>query len=68
MYKDLNNNHMDYVILGTSLIESILSSHLARCGKKILHIDVSRFYGGDCKNYNFKDLENCKYRNNGRLY
>jgi RAB protein geranylgeranyltransferase component A len=60
MYKELNDNKFDYVIFGTSLIESILSAYLARRGKKILHVDFSRFYGGDCKNFNFKDLDHCK--------
>jgi RAB protein geranylgeranyltransferase component A len=59
MYKDLNNAKYDYFIIGTSLTESILSSYLAKSGKKILHIDVSKCYGGDCKNLNFRDLENC---------
>ena len=59
MYKDLNNTKLDYVIIGTSLTESILSSYLSKSGKKIVHFDVSKCYGGDCKNYNFKDLEIC---------
>jgi RAB protein geranylgeranyltransferase component A len=59
MYKDLDNTKLDYVIIGTSLTEALLSSNLARAGKKSLHLDISRVYGGDCKNYNIKDLDNC---------
>jgi RAB protein geranylgeranyltransferase component A len=61
MYKDLDNNKLDYIILGTSLTESLLSAYLARGGKKAIHFDISRIYGGDCKNFNIKDLENCSF-------
>jgi len=63
MYKDLDNKIYDYVIFGTSLTESILSSYLAKSEKKILHLDISKFYGGDCKNFSYKDLDCCKYNN-----
>lgn len=56
MYKDIDQTDYDYVIIGTSLEESILSAFLAKTGKKILHLDISKYYGGDCKNYNLKDL------------
>lgn len=58
MYKDLDNKIYDYVIFGTSLSESILSSYLAKSGKKILHLDISKYYGGDCKNFSYKDMDN----------
>lgn len=60
MYKDLDNTEYDFVIFGTSICESILSSYLSKCGKKIIHFDISKNYGGDCKNYTYKDMENCK--------
>lgn len=56
MYKDINNQEYDYIIIGTSLTESILSAYLAKKNQKILHFDVSKYYGGDCKNFNLKDL------------
>jgi RAB protein geranylgeranyltransferase component A len=59
MYKDLENSQYDYVIFGTSLCESILSSYLSKSGKKVIHFDVSKYYGGDCKNFSYKDLDNC---------
>lgn len=62
MYKELDNNKFDYIVFGTSLTESLLSSHLAKCGKKLLHFDIAKFYGGDCKNFNFKDMDNCKLK------
>jgi RAB protein geranylgeranyltransferase component A len=61
MYSDLNNKQFDFVIFGTSITETILSAYLARCGKKILHIDISKYYGGDCKNFNYRDIDQCKF-------
>lgn len=60
MYKDISNAEYDYVIFGTSLVESTLSAYLAKLQKKILHIEVSKSYGGDCKNLNLRELESCK--------
>jgi RAB protein geranylgeranyltransferase component A len=60
MYKDLDDKCFDHVVIGTSLCDTILSSYLAKCGKKILHLDISKVYGGDCKNLSYRDLENCK--------
>ena len=56
MYTDLNQKKFDYVILGTSLTESIISSLLAKNGNKIIQFDINKFYGGDCKNMNFKEF------------
>ena len=58
MYKDLENQKYDFLILGTSLTESALSAFLAKSKYKIIQIDMSKAYGGDCKNYNLKDMEN----------
>jgi RAB protein geranylgeranyltransferase component A len=68
MYKDLDNKIFDYIIVGTSLCESILSANLAKSGKKVLHLDQSKFYGGDCKNFSLKDLDNCSYHFISRFY
>ena len=57
MYKDLENQKFDFLILGTSLTESALSAYLAKSKNKIIQIDMSKSYGGDCKNYNLKDME-----------
>ena len=57
MYKDLENQKYDFLIIGTSLPESSLSAYLAKLEKKIIHIDISKSYGGDCKNFNLRDME-----------
>ena len=57
MYKDLENEKYDFLIIGTSLPESSLSAYLAKLEKKIIQIDISKSYGGDCKNYNLRDME-----------
>ncbi len=60
MFKDLDNTSYDYVIFGTSVSESLISSYLSKCGKKVIHFDISRHYGGDCKNFSYKDFKNRK--------
>ena len=57
MYKDLENEKYDFLIIGTSLPESSLSAYLAKLEKKIIQIDISKSYGGDCKNFNLRDME-----------
>ncbi len=57
MYNDLLNKNFDYVIFGTGLTESILSAYLAKSRKKILVLESSNSYGGDCKNLNLKEIE-----------
>ena len=57
MYKDLENQKFDFLILGTNLTESALSAYLAKSKYKIIQIDISKSYGGDCKNFNLRDME-----------
>ena len=57
MYKDLDNEKYDFLILGTSLTETALSAYLAKTKKKLIQIDISKSYGGDCKNFNLRDME-----------
>jgi RAB protein geranylgeranyltransferase component A len=57
MYKELNNSQFDYIVFGSSLSESILSAYLSKLKLKVLHVDFSKFYGGDCKNFNLKDMD-----------
>ena len=57
MYKDLENTEYDYLFLGTSLTETALSAYLSKQKSKILQMDISRAYGGDCKSFNLKDME-----------
>jgi Rab GDP dissociation inhibitor len=46
----------DVVVLGTGLVECILSSLLSMEGKKVLHIDRNDYYGGDCASLNLTQL------------
>ena len=57
MYKDLENEKYDFLVLGTSLTESSLSAYLAKEKNKLIQIDISKSYGGDCKNFNLRDME-----------
>ena len=57
MYKDLEDKKFDFLILGTNLTESALSAYLAKSRYKIIQIDISKSYGGDCKNFNLRDME-----------
>ena len=57
MYNDLCNQEYDYIVIGSSLAESSLSAYFSRLKKKVLQVDASKVYGGDCKNYNLKDLD-----------
>lgn len=62
MYSDLDSKKFDYIVIGTSLTESILSALLSKLNKKVLVLEKSKYYGGDCKNINFKEFE--KYKEN----
>lgn len=46
----------DYVVLGTGLVECILSSLLSMQGRKILHLDRNDFYGGECASLSLRQL------------
>jgi RAB protein geranylgeranyltransferase component A len=56
MYSELHNKKFDCLIIGTSLAESIVSSYMCKHGKKVLHIESNKSYGGDCKNMNFVEF------------
>ena len=61
---DLDELEYDVIILGTGIVESILSAALSRSGKKVLHIDQNQFYGSYFANLNlrqFKSYINGKY-------
>ncbi len=60
MYEELDQKDFDFVVFGSGVTESLISSHITRCGKKLLQFDISKFYGADCKNFNLRDLEECK--------
>ena len=54
MYKDLEGQNYDFLIIGTGLTESALSAFLSKSKYKIMQIDISKSYGGDCKNFNLR--------------
>ncbi|RKP31778.1 rab GTPase activator [Metschnikowia bicuspidata] len=46
----------DYIVLGTGLTECVLSGVLSSEGKKVLHIDKQKFYGGESASLNLTQL------------
>lgn len=60
MYSDLDKKKFDVVIIGTSLTEAIISSYMSKLKKTVLHLDNNNLYGGDCKNFNFKEFQSYK--------
>lgn len=61
---DFDELDYDVIILGTGIVESLLSCALSRGGKKVLHIDQNQFYGGHFANLNlrqYKSYANGKY-------
>ena len=41
------NQEYDCVVLGTGLTECILSGMLSVSGKRVLHVDRNKYYGGE---------------------
>lgn len=41
------NEEYDAIVLGTGLKECILSGMLSVSGKKVLHVDRNKYYGGE---------------------
>eukprot|EP01098_Paradermamoeba_levis_P016190 TRINITY_DN859_c0_g1_i1.p1 TRINITY_DN859_c0_g1~~TRINITY_DN859_c0_g1_i1.p1 ORF type:complete len:461 (+),score=169.01 TRINITY_DN859_c0_g1_i1:58-1383(+) len=46
----------DCIILGTGLKECIISGVLSVEGKKVLHLDRNKYYGGECASLNLTQL------------
>ena len=53
---DLNNENIDFVVLGTNLTESLLGTGLSIAGKKVMHLDLTDRYGGVLANFNLKQF------------
>lgn len=51
-------SEFDLIIVGTGLIESIISAAASRIGKSVLHIDSNDYYGGQWASFNLKALNN----------
>jgi len=54
----LNEENIDFVILGTNLTETLLGTGLSIAGKKVMHIDLTDRYGGVLSNFNLKNFIN----------
>uniref|UniRef100_A0AAR5P4W1 RAE1/2 domain-containing protein n=1 Tax=Dendroctonus ponderosae TaxID=77166 RepID=A0AAR5P4W1_DENPD len=51
-------SEFDLVIVGTGMIESIISAAASRIGKTVLHIDSNDYYGGLWASFNLEGLHN----------
>ncbi|XP_076274633.1 rab escort protein [Rhynchophorus ferrugineus] len=47
----------DIIIIGTGLVESIISAAASRIGKRVLHVDTNDYYGGTWASFNLKSLQ-----------
>ncbi|KAL1505396.1 hypothetical protein ABEB36_004970 [Hypothenemus hampei] len=58
----MDNNQLptkfDLIVIGTGLIESILSAAASRIGKTVLHIDSNDYYGCNWASFNLQTLHN----------
>lgn len=48
--------HVDVIILGTSLTNSIIAAACSRIGKSVLHLDNNNYYGDDWASFTFQQL------------
>ncbi|KAJ8956170.1 hypothetical protein NQ318_020721 [Aromia moschata] len=55
-------NDFDLIIIGTGMVESILSAASSRIGKRVLHIDRNDYYGGQWASFNLDAIN--KLQNN----
>jgi Rab GDP dissociation inhibitor len=46
----------DAIVLGTGLVECVLSGLLSVSGMKVLHMDENNYYGGECASLNLEQL------------
>lgn len=54
----------DLIVIGTGIIESIVSAAASRIGKRVLHLDSNNYYGGLWASFNLEDLINIDYSKN----
>ncbi|XP_018570375.1 rab proteins geranylgeranyltransferase component A 1 [Anoplophora glabripennis] len=50
----------DLIIVGTGMVESILSAAASRIGKRVLHIDRNDYYGGQWASFNLDAIQKIK--------
>ncbi|KAL3265341.1 hypothetical protein HHI36_009549 [Cryptolaemus montrouzieri] len=54
----------DLIIVGTGVVESIISAAASRIGKRVLQVDTNNYYGGHWASFNLEDIQNLKQENN----
>lgn len=59
MAQNGDTNQYDYIVLGTGLVECIISSLLSKEGHRILHIDRNSYYGGACTSLSIGQVAHC---------
>lgn len=52
----LADGEYDAIVLGTGLIECMISGILSVAGKRVLHCDVNDYYGGKCASLNLTQM------------
>jgi len=52
----LDETHFDVIIIGTSIVQSLLAGALSRSGKKVLHLDRNDYYAGIYSSFSFDDF------------
>lgn len=55
-YKPLADGRYDAIVLGTGLVECVVSGLLSKAGKKVLHLDRNGYYGGESASLNLSNL------------
>ncbi|KAI9838996.1 MAG: hypothetical protein M1819_004204 [Sarea resinae] len=55
--ESLTETAWDVLIAGTGLQQSLLALALSRSGKKVLHVDRNRYYGGDDAAFSLQEAE-----------
>ncbi|KAG5899046.1 hypothetical protein JTB14_000070 [Gonioctena quinquepunctata] len=55
--------NFDIIIVGTGIVESILSAAASRVGKRVLHIDKNDYYGGQWASFNLDAITKVGNRN-----
>ncbi|XP_060532291.1 rab proteins geranylgeranyltransferase component A 1 isoform X3 [Cylas formicarius] len=51
-------SNFDLIVVGTGLIESIVSAAASRIGKTVLHIDSDNYYGGHWASFSLTAIQN----------
>lgn len=47
---------LDFIVLGTGLLQSVLAAALTRAGKRVCHVDRNDFYGESCAVFSLRSF------------